>query len=42
MYEATNTIPQACDQENATDLLHSPIKEIFHSSARISPAAAKA
>lgn len=42
MYEATKTIPQACDQENATDLLHSPIKEIFHCSARNSPAAAEA
>lgn len=30
MYEATKTIPQARDQENATDPLRSPIKEIFH------------
>lgn len=29
MYEATKTIPQARNQ-NATDPLHSPIKEIFH------------
>lgn len=30
MYEATKTIPQALNQENATDPLHRPIKEIFH------------
>lgn len=30
MYEATKTIPQTSDQENASDCFHSPIKEIFH------------
>lgn len=30
MYEATKTIPQASDQENASDCFRSPIKEIFH------------
>lgn len=30
MYEVTKTVPQAHNQENTTDPLHSPIKEIFH------------
>lgn len=30
MYEATTIVPRPHNQENATDPLHIPIKEIFH------------
>lgn len=30
MYAATKTVPQARNQENATDPLHGPVKETFH------------